>query len=222
MIRFENVVKQFGQNSLALSGIDLVIDKNEYVFLVGPSGSGKTTFLRLLIRDLVPTQGRIIVADWDLTKLPSHKIPHLRKKIGVVFQDLKLLVDRTIYENIALPLEIAGVNEKEIEKKVHELLELVGLSGYAKRFPKELSGGELQRIALARALVTDPEILLADEPTGNLDMGTTWSIMKILDDIHKRGTTIIMATHNTDVIESLKKRTITLESGKLVKDEKPA
>lgn len=220
MIKFEKVIKKFDSKTTALEDIDLTIDKGEFVFLTGPTGAGKTTFFRLLIRDLLPTHGRVIVGDWDITKLPSSKIPTLRKKIGVIFQDLKLLMDRTIFENIALPLEIVGKNQAAIKKKVDELLHLVGLEHAENRFPRELSGGEVQRVAIARAVSIEPEILLADEPTGNLDIGTSWGIMKLLTDINERGTTIVMATHNVDIISSLKKRTITLDKGKITKDDK--
>ncbi len=219
MIKFDKVVKKFGGTS-ALDNIDLEINDKEFVFLTGPTGAGKTTFFRLLIRDLLPTRGKVFVGDLDLAKLPSHKIPYLRKKIGVVFQDLKLLLDRTIFENIALPLEIIGKKPPEIKKRVEELLSQVGLSEFGERFPLEISGGELQRVSIARAIATEPQILLADEPTGNLDIGTSWGIMKLLSEINERGTTIIMATHNIDIVATLKKRKIVLDKGKVTKDEK--
>lgn len=220
MIKFDKVVKKFDSRTTALDDLNVEVADHEFVFLTGPTGAGKTTFFRLLVRDILPTKGSVIVGDWDITKLPSSKIPQLRKKIGIVFQDLRLLLDRTISENVALPLEISGKTSQAIKKRVDELLELVGLAGMGHRFPKELSGGELQRAAIARAVSGEPEILLADEPTGNLDIGTSWGIMKLLSEINERGTTVIMATHNMDIITSLKKRTITLEEGKLVKDEK--
>ncbi len=220
MIILENVSKVYGTGAAGLSDINLTVEKGEFVFLVGPSGSGKTTLLRLLIRDLVPSKGLIRVNDWDIAKLPNNKIPSLRKKIGVVFQDLKLLTDRTIFENIALPLEMAQVVSSEVKKHVHDILEQVGILEHKDKFPVQLSGGELQRAAIARALVFSPDILLADEPTGNLDAGTSWEIVKLLQDINKTGTTVLMATHNTDIVNNLLKRVITLEKGKLVKDEK--
>lgn len=220
MIRLENVTKTFGTGVSGLEDITLSIGKGEFVFLVGQTGSGKTTLLRLLIRDTLPTSGTIIVNDWDLVKLPQSKVPHLRRKIGVVFQDLKMLMDRTILENILLPLEVSGVEHAQALKRADEILEQVGILSQKEKFPIQLSGGELQRAAIARALVFSPEILLADEPTGNLDTATSWEIMKILQDINKSGTTIVMATHNTDIVNSLLKRIIGLDKGRLVKDEK--
>lgn len=220
MIRLLEVTKTYGTGTSALSDITLSIDKGEFVFLVGPSGSGKTTLLRLLIRDMVPTKGMITLNNMDIVKLPNSKIPQLRKQIGVVFQDLKMLMDRTIYENILLPLEMAGVDHKEAEKKVKDILSQVGIDEHIDKFPIQLSGGELQRAAIARALVFSPEILLADEPTGNLDNTTSWEIVKLLQDINKTGTTVIMATHNLEVVNSLNKRIVALEKGKLVKDDK--
>ncbi|MBI4080329.1 MAG: cell division ATP-binding protein FtsE [Candidatus Levybacteria bacterium] len=220
MIVIQNVTKTFGTGASALIDVSLQIDKGEFVFLVGPSGSGKTTLLRMLIRDVLPTQGSIIVNDWDIVKLPSSKVPHLRKKIGVVFQDLKLLTDRTIGENIMLPLEMAQMGHREAMNRVEEILEQVGIASHKDKFPIQLSGGELQRTAIARALVFSPDILLADEPTGNLDMATSWEIVKVLQDINKTGTTVVMATHNTDIVNSLLKRIVTLEKGKLVRDDK--
>lgn len=220
MIQLVEVTKTFGTGSSAVENISLNIDRGEFVFLVGPSGSGKTTLLRLLIRDMVPTKGIISVNNTDITNLPSNKIPSLRKQIGVVFQDLKMLMDRTIAENILLPLEMSGVSDREAKKKVLDIMEIVGISGHADKFPVQLSGGELQRAAIARALVFSPEILLADEPTGNLDNTTSWEIVKLLQDINKTGTTVLMATHNMDVVVSLGKRTVTLEKGRITGDTK--
>lgn len=220
MIRLENVTKTFGTGSSALVDLSLAIEKGEFVFLVGPSGSGKTTFLRLLIRDMIPSKGSIFLGDWDLVKLPNSKIPHLRKRIGVVFQDLKMLMDRTIFENILLPLEMANVDSKVAKQQVEKILSQVGILEHKEKFPVQLSGGELQRAAIARALVFSPEILLADEPTGNLDTTTSWEIVKLLQDINALGTTVIMATHNTEIVNSLLKRIVVLNKGKLEKDEK--
>lgn len=222
MIRLIDVSKTFGTGASALQGISLTVDKGEFVFLVGPSGSGKTTLLRLLIRDQIPTKGMITVNNLDIVNLPNKKVPHLRKQIGVVFQDLKMLMDRTIYENIVLPLEMADVDQSQARQRAQRILEQVGIAEHSQKFPVQLSGGELQRAAIARALIFGPEILLADEPTGNLDNTTSWEIIKLLQDINKMGTTVIMATHNLDIVNSLNKRTITLENGKLVKDENQA
>lgn len=220
MITLQNVSKVFGTGVAGLSEINLHIDKGEFVFLVGHTGSGKTTLLRMLIKEVVPTEGSVIVGGWDLNKLPPHKVPHLRKKIGVIFQDLKLLSDRTIFENIMLPLQVSGINKTEAQNRAEELLEHVGISAHRDKFPIQLSGGELQRAAIARALTLSPDILLADEPTGNLDSATAFGIVSLLSKINQHGTTIIMATHNMEIVESLGERVIMLEKGKLIKDEK--
>lgn len=220
MIRLEKVSKVFGTGVAGLSDIDLLIEKGEFVFLVGHTGSGKTTLLRLLVRDTLPTSGTIIVGDFDVVKLPANKVPHLRKKVGVVFQDLKLLADRTILENIVLPMQVAGGTLVDATKRAEELLEQVGLSSHKEKFPVQLSGGELQRVAIARALALSPEILLADEPTGNLDPATAMEIVDLLEKINDMGTTIVMATHNLEIVEKLRKRVVALDKGKLVKDTK--
>ena len=219
MIRLQNVSKVYNTGTSALMDISFEINKGEFVFLVGPSGSGKTTLFRLLIKETIPTHGVIRVNDWDLAKLPKKNIPQLRQKIGVVFQDLKLLRDRTIFENILFPLEVTNTDHKTAIEKAERILDQVGIIEHKNKFPLQLSGGELQRVAIARALVFNPDIILADEPTGNLDMTTSWEILKILQDINKTGTTILMATHNTDIINSLLKRVIKLEKGKIIKDE---
>jgi len=219
MIRLDKVSKKFGATA-ALSDISFAIDKKEFVFLVGPTGSGKTTIFRLLTREIFPTQGQVIVSDLDLIKLPKQKIPNLRKKIGVVFQDLRLIHDRTVFENVLLPLEIAGLDPIQSIKKVEEVLSQVGLTQYKERFPQELSGGEVQRVAIARALVLSPDILLADEPTGNLDSNTSWEIVKHLVEINEKGTTVVMATHNVDIVKNLPKRVIGLDKGHVVRDDK--
>lgn len=218
MIKFQKVTKKFGNDFVALHEISLAIDKGEFVFLTGPTGSGKTTLLRLLIRDLLPTAGKVTVGDWDIGKLPKNKIPHLRRKIGVVFQDLKLLLDRTLFENVALRLEVAGLYTTDMKKQVNEVIAKVGLGEHTEKFPAQLSGGELQRAAIARALVLKPEILLADEPTGNLDWDTAWEIIKFLEEINKAGTIVVMATHNIEIVGKTKKRTVSLNRGKVVKD----
>lgn len=219
-ITFSRVSKMYGNKAFALDGVSFDIEKGEFVFLVGTSGAGKTTILRLLIRDLLPTQGEIIVDKFDLTHLPKNKIPELRRMIGMIFQDFKILYNRTVFENVAITLEILNKDSREIDKKVKEVLHLVGLSEKMNLFPIQLSAGELQRTAIARAIVGGPKILLADEPTGNLDPTTSWEILKILKEINKLGTTIIMATHNVDIVNSMRKRVIAMKAGKLVKDEK--
>lgn len=222
MIKLDKVSKKFGTGVFGLADISLSVEKKEFVFLVGPTGSGKTTIFRLLIREILPTEGTVIVNDWDLTKLPKHQIPHLRKKIGVVFQDLKLLFDRTVFENVLMPLEVTGVRVEEASLRVEEVLTQIGIIEHKDKFPIQLSGGELQRVAIARALVLSPQILLADEPTGNLDSATSWEIVKLLSDINEKGTTVIMATHNVDIVKNLSKRVIALEKGKLVRDDPSA
>lgn len=219
MIRFDHVAKQYSGRTFALSDVTVTISDGEFVFLIGPSGAGKTTFLRLLIRDLLPTAGTIHVDDWQVTKLKPSDVHLLRRKIGTVFQDFKLLSDRTVFENVALGLEILGKGDREIHSRVSDVLELVGLSDKKNSFPLQLSAGEMQRTGIARAIVGGPSILLADEPTGNLDPDTSWEILDILHEINKIGTTIIMATHNANIVNDLKKRTIALHEGKIVSDE---
>ncbi|MGI8420447.1 MAG: cell division ATP-binding protein FtsE [Candidatus Levyibacteriota bacterium] len=219
MIKLENITKHYPTGNTALDDVSFTIDQGEFVFLVGPSGSGKTTLFRMLIRDTIPTSGSIHIGDWDLVTLPKDKIHLLRKNIGMVFQDLKLLRDRTIYENIMFPLEVGNIDSKEARDRVDAIIERVGIAEHREKFPVQLSGGELQRAAIARALAFSPEILLADEPTGNLDNTTSWEIIKLLQDINASGTTILMATHNADIVNSLRKRTLILEKGKLTKDQ---
>ena len=220
MIKLDKVSKKFGTGVFGLSDVSFSVEKGEFVFLVGSTGAGKTTIFRLLIRDVLPSEGSVVVNDWDIVNLPKNKIPLLRKKVGIVFQDLKLLFDRTVFENVVLPLEVAGVKAEETQKTVENILAQVGLTEHRDKFPIQLSGGELQRAAIARALVLSPEILLADEPTGNLDAATSWEIVKLLSDINKKGTTVVMATHNRDIIKSLGKRIIHIEKGKIINDEK--
>jgi cell division transport system ATP-binding protein len=220
MIRLQNITKTFGAGNTALDDVTFHIDKGEFTFVVGPSGSGKTTLFRLITRETTPTSGSVHIGQWDIGSLDKKHIPTLRKKIGVIFQDLKMLKDRTIYENILLPLEVAGIQDEDANRKIDEVLEKVGILEHKEKFPIQLSGGELQRAAIARALAFGPEILLADEPTGNLDNTTTWEIVKLLQDINQEGTTIMMASHNADVISNLAKRTIVLEKGKVVDDQR--
>lgn len=220
MIEFKQVTKQFGDGTVALDRVSFIVKPGEFVFLVGPSGAGKTTILRLLIRDLSPTSGSIFLEKEELNALHSRKIPGLRRKIGAAFQDYKLLWDRTIFENVSLPLEIIGEFPRIIKKEVLEILELVGLEKRSDLFPLQLSGGELQRTVIARALAARPSILFADEPTGNLDPGTSWQIVKLLKKINEKGKIVIMATHNFDIVDSLNERVITLEKGKIISDKK--
>ena len=217
-IKFDKVTKKFG-DTVALDKTSFEIPKGSFTFIIGSSGAGKTTLIRLVLRELLPTTGSIILDGIDLQTLPSRKIPELRRKIGVVFQDFKLFHDRTVFENIALPLELVKLGEKEIKEKVAEILDLVGLSGRENFFPAQLAGGELQRVCLARAVVNEPAILFADEPTGNLDPTTSWQIVKLLKKINKRGTTVVMATHNVEIVNSIKERVIKLDGGKVVQDE---
>ena len=220
MITFENVTKSYGNGAPALSNLNIEIEEGEFVFVVGTSGSGKSTFIKLLLKELEPTEGKIIVNDTELRKLRSGKTAKYRRKVGVVFQDFRLLKDRNVYENIAFAQRVIGVSTREIKKNVPRMLSLVGLSEKYKSFPNELSGGEQQRVALARALVNKPELLLADEPTGNLDPGNSWEIMKLLDEINKQGTTVVVVTHNMEIVERMQKRVITMKKGIKVSDSK--
>lgn len=220
MIRFENVTKIYpNQEQAALDQVDLEIQKGEFVFLVGLSGSGKSTFLRLVLREEKPTSGKITVAGKDLGTLANHKVPELRRQVGTVFQDFRLLPNKTVFENVAFTLHVLGFSQKEINREVPEVLELVGLDDKADRRPSELSGGEQQRVAIARAYVSRPLILIADEPTGNLDPATSVGIMKLLDRINREGTTVVMATHDSKIVDSMRKRVIELENGHVIRDQ---
>jgi cell division transport system ATP-binding protein len=219
MIRFDHVTKQYGKRTFALSDVTVTINDGEFVFLIGPSGAGKTTILRLLLRDLLPSQGSVFVDDLEVNTLSRSEIYRLRRKVGMVFQDFKLLGDRTVFENVAIGLEILGKSDDEIQKGVMDILDLVGLTDKARLFPLQLSAGELQRTSIARAVVGGPKILLADEPTGNLDPDTADDILSILLEIQRIGTTIIMATHNVTIVNEMKKRTIILTGGKIISDE---
>lgn len=219
MILFQEVSKKYGNSYSALENVTFTISQGDFAFLIGPTGSGKTTIFRLIIRDLLPTEGSIMLGEWDILKLPKKKIPTLRRKVGVIFQDLKILFDRTVVENVMLPLLFSGMSEEEARKRAEEALTEVGLEDNFDKFPVQLSGGECQRVAIARALVFKPEILLADEPTGNLDVKTSQQIVTLLKNINKKGTTIFMATHNESIIEA-GDRVVVLENGKLKEDRK--
>jgi len=218
MISFRNVTKKFGKIT-ALNDISFEIQKGEFVFLTGHSGAGKTTIIRLLLGEFLPSSGSIEVNDKKITKIHKNKIFLWRRQLGVIFQDYKLFDDKTVFENVAIPLEIQGIDKKNIKEKVEKILDLVGLKERKNLFPAQLAGGELQRVSLARAVVTAPEILLADEPTGNLDIDNAWNLLKLFKQINeKSGTTIIMTTHNQEIVNSLNKRTIYLKEGEIIKD----
>lgn len=219
MIKFQNISKIYEPNIVALDDINFEIQPKEFVSLVGKSGAGKTTLLKLLLAEEEPSRGRVFLNDQDIHKIKNSKMPLLRRRIGAIFQDYKLLPSKTAYENIAYALQVIGASDQEISRDVSEVLGIVGLSERADNFPVELSGGEKQRVAIARALVHRPEVILADEPTGNLDPYNTTDIMKLLLSINGIGTTIILATHNKDVINKLGKRVITLEDGKIIRDQ---
>lgn len=220
MIRFENVSKFYpGQEKAALESVNLEVLKGEFVFLVGLSGSGKSTFLRLVLREERPTAGVIHVAGKELNTLSNHKVPELRRQVGTVFQDFRLLPNKTIFENVAFTLHVLGFSKKEIAREVPEVLELVGLEDKGDRRPNEISGGEQQRVAIARAYVSRPAILIADEPTGNLDPATSVGIMKLLDRINREGTTVVMATHDSGIVDQMRKRVIELDAGHVIRDQ---
>ena len=220
VIRLEKVSKSYPTSTRpALDDVDVDIAKGEFVFLVGSSGSGKSTFLRLLLKEEVPTTGRVHVAGKDLGRLSHWKVPALRRSIGCVFQDFRLLPNKTVFQNVAFALEVIGKPRSAIDKVVPEVLDLVGLDGKAQRMPDELSGGEQQRVAIARAFVNRPMILIADEPTGNLDPNTSVGIMKLLDRINRTGTTVVMATHDAAIVDSMRRRVVELSNGKVVRDQ---
>ena len=219
MIIMEDVTKTYTSGVPALNGINLHVQKGEFVFIVGKSGSGKSTLIKLLLKELDPTSGKIYVNKKYLNKLTRKKLPYLRRDIGVVFQDFRLLKDRNIYENIAFAQRVTEKSTRVIKKKVPAALSLVGLAQKYKAFPKELSGGEQQRVAIARAVVNEPAILLADEPTGNLDPTNSWEIMKLLEEANERGTTVLVVTHNQEIVNEMKKRVITMKKGVIVSDE---
>ncbi len=220
MIRFEHVTKAYNSSKRpALDAIDVDVDKGEFVFLVGASGSGKSTFLRLILREARPSSGRVYVAGKEINRLAGWKIPSLRRQIGTVFQDFRLLPNKSVSENVAFALQVIGKPRRVIQRVVPETLELVGLSGKGDRMPDELSGGEQQRVAVARAFVNRPMILIADEPTGNLDPNTSVGIMKLLDRINRTGTTVLMATHDSGIVDQMRKRVIELDGGRVIRDQ---
>ena len=221
-IEMIDVAMTYPNGKVALSDVSVSIPAGDFVFLVGPSGAGKSTFIRLLIREQVPTAGRVIVAGRDVTRLRRSQVPALRRRIGIVFQDFRLLPNKTVFENVAFALEVTGESRGEIRAKVPRLLNLVGLHEHEHHLPTQLSGGEQQRVAIARALVHDPMLLIADEPTGNLDPVTSWEIIQLLIQINSLGTTVLMATHNQEIVNAMRRRVLALEEGRLVRDEASA
>ena len=220
MIELRNVSKTYEAGNKAVRDISITIENGEFVFIIGRSGSGKSTLLKMLIKELEPTSGRIVVNDVNLTKMPRRYVPRYRRKLGMIFQDFRLLKDRNVYENVAFALRVVGASQRTIRESVPAMLKMVGLSSKYKFFPQQLSGGEQQRVAIARALINRPEILLADEPTGNLDGHNSMEIMKLLTEINKRGTTVVVVTHSQDIVDRMKKRVIVMERGCVISDEK--
>ncbi|KOP66221.1 cell division protein FtsE [Bacillus sp. FJAT-18019] len=219
MIEMQDVWKTYPSGAHALQGVSVTINRNEFVYVVGPSGAGKSTFMKLIYREEVPTKGQISVNGFNIGKLKQRKIPYVRRNIGVIFQDYRLLPKLTAYENVAFAMEVIEAPQRIIKKRVMEVLDLVGLRNKANREPSQLSGGEQQRIAIARAIVNNPSVIIADEPTGNLDPETSWGIMQLLDEINFRGTTIVMATHNRDIVNTMRKRVLAIEHGQIVRDQ---
>ena len=218
MIEFRNVSKVYNKNVKALTNVNINIDKGEFVFLVGPSGAGKSTFIKMLLKEVEPSTGNIVMGNEDLSKIKRRQIPYHRRKIGMVFQDFRLIPTLNVYENVAFAMRVVGASPKEIRKRVPMVLSLVGLSNKYKMFPTELSGGEQQRVSIARAIVNNPKVLIADEPTGNLDPETAKEIMELIDDINKAGTTVVIATHAKEIVNSMKKRVIAIDKGEVVSD----
>jgi len=219
VILFDRVTKNYPRRGSAIENVSIHVEAKEFVIIVGPSGAGKSTILKLLTREEKPTSGKIIVGGVDYEHLKDREIPMLRRKIGVVFQDFKLLPNKTVFENVSFALEIVGHSNREISHTVPRVLEIVGLSGKEHRYPLELSGGERQRVAIARAIVRQPKILIADEPTGNLDPGHAWDVIRVLEKINKYGTTVLLTTHNQDIVNRLKRRVITIKDGQVVSDK---
>ncbi|PLR82563.1 cell division ATP-binding protein FtsE [Bacillus canaveralius] len=219
MIEMQSVFKKYPNGVIAVNGIDVTIKQGEFVYVVGPSGAGKSTFIKMMYREEKPSKGAILINGIDLGKLKPKKVPLLRRNIGVVFQDFKLLPTLSVYENVAFALEVIEEQPKQIKKRVLETLELVGLKHKARMLPTELSGGEQQRVSIARSIVNAPKLVIADEPTGNLDPDTSWEIMNIFDEINTRGTTVVMATHNKEIVNTITHRVIAIENGKIARDE---
>jgi len=215
----KDVYKTYPNGVLAVNGINVKINQGEFVYVVGPSGAGKSTFIKMMYREEKPSKGSIVINGVTLEQLKEKDVPYFRRKIGVVFQDFKLLPKLTVYENVAFALEVIGENPKNIKKRVLDVLDLVQLKHKARFFPDELSGGEQQRVSIARSIVNNPNLVIADEPTGNLDPDTSWEIMRILEDINHHGTTILMATHNKEIVNTIRKRVIAIEDGRIVRDE---
>ena len=220
MIEIKKVNKTYKSGNKALKDVSITIDDGEFVFIVGRSGSGKSTLLKLLLKEVEPTSGRIVVNDMDLQKMPRRYVPKYRRKLGVVFQDFRLLKDRTVFENVAFAQRVIGESNRTIKESVPRMLRMVGLSSKYKVYPTQLSGGEQQRVAIARALINPPEVLLADEPTGNLDSFNTGEIMKLLEEINRQGTTVVVVTHSQEMVAAMKKRVITMDRGQVVSDER--
>lgn len=220
MIEFRNVSKKYDTGTEAIHNINFKINKGEFAFLVGSSGSGKSTIIKLILKEEEPTSGNIIINGKDTTFLKPSRVPFLRRSMGIVFQDFRLLPDKTVYENVAFAMYVVRATPKHIRRQVPMVLSLVGLANKAKVYPNELSGGEQQRVALARAIVNNPSMLIADEPTGNLDPNTAWDIMELLNDINLRGTTVVVATHAKDIVDKMNKRVIRIDKGSIVRDEK--
>lgn len=220
MIRLENVTKVYKNGVKALNNVNVDIEKGDFVFLVGSSGAGKSTLVKLITKEVDPEEGKIFLNNNDITKISNRKIPEIRRNIGMIFQDFKLLENKNVYENVAFAMEILGYSSKEIKKRVPTVLDMVGLAKKANSYPNQLSGGEQQRVSIARAIINKPTVVIADEPTGNLDPDTAWDIMNVLKDINRRGTTILMATHAKDIVDIMKKRVIALSDGKIIRDDK--
>lgn len=218
MIVFDHVTKHYKSN-IGLDDVSVKINKGEFVFLVGPSGAGKSTFIKLILKEIEANKGAIYVRGEDITKFSNRKVPQLRREIGIVFQDFRLLPKKTVFENVAFAMEIVHKKSRVIKKQVPQLLELVGIGSKAGKYPDELSAGEQQRVAIARAIANNPTILIADEPTGNLDPETAWEIMQLLEEINKRGTTVVMVTHAKDIVDRMNKRVIAIEKGRIVRDD---